>query len=88
MRVCVLFCSSDSVTYVVIVAVAEPHDDLRRDSQRLVSVQSAFADDVVEQLSSLRLLEHQVDAAVRLQHVVQLQNVRVLDQLGGRRMKR
>ena len=63
------------------MAVLQAEHYLCRESEALLSVQPSFADYVVEQLPSLDVLEYEVQAVLRLQHVVQLEHVRVLDEL-------
>ena len=64
----------------VFVAVLQPEHDLRCQPEALLSVQPALADDVVEQLSSLDVFQHEVQSVFCLQHVVQFEHVRVLDE--------
>ena len=56
-------------------------DNLPKESPRFLGGQSAFLDEVVEQLPAGDVLKHQVEVLPVLVHVVQRQHVLVLDQL-------
>jgi hypothetical protein len=63
------------------VAVFQSHDDLRAEAQRFVSCEPAFGDDVIEQFAAAHVLQNQVQVVFGLQHIIQLQDVRVVNEL-------
>lgn len=63
--------------YALLVQVADTRDELRKQPPRRVVFEVAVVQDVVEELASRRVLEHDTYPGVVADHVVKVHDVRV-----------
>ena len=63
------------------MAVAHAGNDLAEEEERLLGREAALADEIVEKLAALHVLEHEKEVLGRLKDIVQTEQRRVVDQL-------